>query len=157
MNDVGEFLAHAIKLEEEAAQRFSELADAMDSYGNAEVSGFFRQMAKFSRMHLEIARERSGFRDIPKLEPEAFRWPGGQSPESASAEGLHYMMTIDYAFDIALEGERAAHDFYAGVLDKTQDPEIRAMAEEFVTEEAEHVADLERWQARYAKSGNPAA
>jgi hypothetical protein len=32
-------------------------------------------------------------------------------------------------------------------LDSTDDPEIRALAKEFVGEEAEHVAELKKWIA----------
>lgn len=152
MDDIGAFLAYAIKLEEEAAARFSELADAMHTYGNSEVSEFFRRMAAFSRMHLSAARARAGFRDLPRLTPADFQWPEGQSPETASAEGMHYLMTLDYAFRIALESERAARQFYADVARTTEDPEVRSLAEAFAAEEAEHVTDLERWQARYTQN-----
>jgi hypothetical protein len=40
MNDVAEFLAYAIKLEEDAAARFSDLAESMKTYGNREVAEF---------------------------------------------------------------------------------------------------------------------
>ena len=65
METVEEFLAHAIQLEREAADRFSQLADAMESCGNREVAKLFRQLADYSRLHLADARLRSGFRDIP--------------------------------------------------------------------------------------------
>jgi rubrerythrin len=56
MNDVAEFLAYAIKLEEDAAARFSDLAESMKTYGNREVADFFGKMAHFSRLHLAEAR-----------------------------------------------------------------------------------------------------
>lgn len=150
MDDIGEFLAHAIQLEAEAATRFDELADAMTTYGNKEVAKFFRQMAEFSRMHLAEARARAGFRDIPEIAPGQFQWPEGESPEAQGGEGEHYLMTVDYALQLALESETRGRDFYQSVADKTNDPEVRAMALEFVAEESEHVAQLKVWIARQA-------
>ena len=46
---------------------------------------------------------------------------------------------------MALEAETAGLEFYRGVFDATEDPEIRVLAKEFVEEEQEHVAELERW------------
>ena len=70
MQSVEEFLAYAIKLEQEAALRFGQLADAMEAAGNREVGKLFRRLATASRAHLNEARARSGFRDIPDIEFE---------------------------------------------------------------------------------------
>ena len=149
MNSIEEFLANAVKLEEDAANRFSDLAETMRIYGNTEVAGFFAQMAEFSRMHLAEARARCGFRDVPKLNEETSPWADGESPEAASMAASHYLTTVESALDAALNSERAGLAFYADVAASTSDPEIRMMAESFAEEEAEHVAELERWRSRY--------
>lgn len=151
IDDVAEFLAHACALEEEAALRFADMAEAMKTYGNQDVAVFFGRMSEFSRLHLAEARLRSNFRDLPKLTPDAFKWPDGESPEAASMEGSHYLMTVEYALELALESEKRGQAFYASVAKETSDPEVRMMAEEFAAEEAEHVAELERWAVRYPK------
>lgn len=151
IHDPALFLAHACALEESAAARFSDLAEAMKTYGNQEVAAFFAKMAEFSRLHLADARKRSGFRDLPLLSDDEFQWPDGESPEATSMEASHYLMTVDYALDLALDSERRGQSFYAGVARTTIDPEVRMMAEEFAAEEADHVAQLERWVARYPK------
>ncbi len=152
IHDPALFLAHAVRLEEEAARRFADLAESMKIYGNTEVAAFFGQMAEFSRLHLADARERSQFRKVPDLAEGEFQWPdGGESPESASMEGSHYLMTPDYAMDLALDSEKRGHAFYAEVAKTTTDPEVRMMAEEFAAEEADHVAQLERWIERLPK------
>lgn len=153
INDPALFLAHACALEQDAANRFSDLSEAMKTYGNQEVAAFFGKMAEFSRLHLADARSRSSYRDIPDLAPEEFLWPDDESPEAASMEGSHYLMTVDYALELALDSEKRGQAFYAGVAAATTDPEVRMMAEEFAAEEAEHVAQLERWVARYPKQG----
>jgi rubrerythrin len=43
MESVEEFLAYSINLEQEAATRFGQLADAMESCGNREVGKLFRR------------------------------------------------------------------------------------------------------------------
>jgi rubrerythrin len=59
-------------------------------------------------------------------------------------------MTRLDALKTALQGERRGFDFYYSVAGTTKDPEIAAMAKEFVKEEAEHVEILERWIEREA-------
>lgn len=149
MNDIETFLAHAIRLEEEAAVRFDELADACTTYGNAEVAGFFRQMAEFSRLHLADARARGGFRTLPDLPPGDSIWPDGQSPEAAGYEATDPFVHVADALEIALQSEKNGLAFYAEIAETTTDPEIRAMAREFTEEEADHVTQLEAWIARH--------
>ncbi|MBB3263383.1 hypothetical protein FHW79_000979 [Azospirillum sp. OGB3] len=153
IHDPALFLAHACALEEDAANRFADLSEAMKTYGNADVAAFFAKMAEFSRLHLADARKRSAFRDVPVLAPGDFQWPDDESPEAASMEGSHYLMTVDYALELALDSEKRGHAFYADVAASTTDPEVRMMAEEFASEEAEHVAELERWIERFPKKG----
>ena len=62
METVEEFLAYAIRLEQEAALRFGQLADAMATAGNREVMELFRRLSEYSRLHLTDARARAGFR-----------------------------------------------------------------------------------------------
>jgi rubrerythrin len=152
MQSVEEFLAYAIKLEEEAMLRFGELADSMETYGNAEVGKLFRRLSEYSGMHMGDAKARAGFRKIPELASHEFHWPQGESPERAAIWGADPFLARDEALVIALEAEKAGLGFYAHVLETTTDPEIKALAKEFVEEEQEHVAELEKWIAA-GKSG----
>src|SRR3954471_21879303 len=136
-SDVAEFLAYAIKLEEDAAARFSDLAESMKTYGNREVAEFFGKMAHFSRLHLAEARKRAGFHKLPDMKPEDYIWPGDESPEATSMEGSHYLMSNEYALHLALDSEERGFAFYDNVARTTHDQEIRMMAEEFAIEEAE--------------------
>ncbi len=149
MESVENFLAHAINLEQEAADRFGQLADAMDSCGNREVSKLFRQLSDYSRLHLADARARSGLRDIPALKHDEFTWPGLESPEAAAIWATDPFIGREEALQIALDAETGAYDYYKSVLDTTQDPEISVLAKEFVDEESGHVAELRRWIAAH--------
>ena len=62
-----EFLAHAIALEGEAAERYHELADMMEAHRNDDVSMLFRDMVRFSTLHHDSIIERAGTIELPRL------------------------------------------------------------------------------------------
>jgi len=156
MNSVEEFLAYAIKLEEEATLRFDQLADAMQGYGNRDVGSLFRRLSDYSRLHLADARARAGFRDIPVMLPDAYKWPDLESPETAAIWAADPFLATSEALEIALTSETAGYEFYKSVRDSTSDPEIHALAAEFVIEEAEHVSWIEKWMEEERNKGKPA-
>jgi len=144
MNDVERFLAHAVRLEREAARRYEELVSAMQTAGNRELQQFFARMAHFSRLHLAEASSRAGFRDLPPLADDQYEWPDDISPETADWAGVDALMDIRAALTLALDGERRGHAYYAAIGAISTDPEVRRLAAEFAAEEAEHVAELEK-------------
>ena len=147
MESIEEFLAYAVKVEEEAALRFGQLADAMQSYGNREVAKLFRRLSEYSLLHLKDARVRSGFRDIPVMKPGEFVWPDLESPETAAIWATDPFIGESEALEVALAAETASYVYYSTIRDTTTDPEIRVMAAEFAEEESAHVAELQRWIA----------
>jgi rubrerythrin len=155
MDSVEEFLAYAIKLEEEATLRFGQLADVMQSYGNKDVGSLFRRLSDYSRLHLADARARSGFRDIPVMHPDAYKWPDVESPESAAIWAADPFLAKSEALDIALTSETAGYEFYKSMHDNTDDPEIRALAAEFAAEEIEHVNWIRQWIEDERNNGGP--
>jgi rubrerythrin len=144
MNDVERFLAHAVQLEREAARRYEDLSAAMGTAGNRELQAFFARMAHYSRLHLADATARGGFRDLPPLAPDEYEWPEGTSPETADWVGVDPLMGARAALDLALDGERRGHAYYATIAATTGDAELRAIASQFADEEAEHVQELEK-------------
>jgi len=154
MESVELFLAYSIKLEEEAALRFDQLADAMASAGNREVGKLFRRLADYSRLHMRTARDRSGFHELPKFKPGEFEWPDIESPETAAIWAADPFIGREQALQVALAAESASLAYYQGILDSTRDPQVRAFAKEFVEEETQHVAELERWLALHLR-GEP--
>ena len=59
-NSLPDFLAHAIAMEQEAADRYLELADMMEAHRNDAVSKVFRDMCRFSELHRDSIRARVG-------------------------------------------------------------------------------------------------
>ncbi|MEI6558713.1 MAG: ferritin family protein [Rhodospirillaceae bacterium] len=152
ISSVDEFLGYAIKVEEEAALHFDTLGTAMEAVGNTEVAQLFRQLAGYSRLHHQEALARAGSRDVTRFSPGNHVWPDFETPErTALWAGDADLSRLD-ALKAALHGERMGFEFYHMVAGSTTDPEIRAMARDFVKEEAEHVDLLERWIAREVAS-----
>lgn len=149
LSNVAQFLAHAIRLEHDAARRFEDLSRIMESAGNHEVERLLRRLAELSRLHLSSAMARGGFRELPQLSFDEFQWPDGVTPEAAGWRGVDAMLDVMGALQLALEGEQTGQAWYAGVARGAQDPEVLAMAREFAEEEAQHVSELQRWMVRY--------
>jgi rubrerythrin len=144
MQSVEEFLAHAIKLEQEAASRFGQLADAMEASGNREVGKLFRRLSHASRLHLAEARARAGFREIPQMEAGDYVWPDMESPETAAIWATDPLIGREQALEIALAAETAGLDYYKDILHNTDDPEIKVLARQFIEEETGHVTALQK-------------
>ena len=150
IKNLDQFLSFAVRVEEDSSIHYEELGAAMEECGNVEVAKLFKDMARYSRIHLQQARERAGSIDVTALFPPAYVWPDHATPErNALWHGDPDLSRLD-ALKTALQGERRGFDFYYSVWGTTKDPEIAAMANEFVKEEAEHVAILERWIEREA-------
>jgi len=141
------FLAYAVKVEEEASIHFDELGEAMEACGNAQAAALFRQLAGYSRLHLQDARSRASGHDIEALIPGDHVWPDLETPERSALWAGDPALSKRDALKAALEGERCGFEFYLHIAETSADPEIRAIAKEFVKEEAEHVEILERWIA----------
>jgi rubrerythrin/ferredoxin len=142
------FLAHAVKVEEDAALHFDNLAASMEACGNAEVGKLFRQLSGYSRLHLGQAKERCKGKDISAQIPADYVWPDHATPERTSLlAGDADLSRLD-ALRAALEGEKRGYDFYYSIAGTSKLDDVVATAKEFVQEEAEHVKVLEAWIAR---------
>ncbi|MFY9627669.1 MAG: 2Fe-2S iron-sulfur cluster-binding protein [Methylocystis sp.] len=148
INTLDEFLGYAVKVEEDAAIHFDELAAEMEGCGNHEVGKLFRQLAGFSRLHLAEAKSRAGSLDLSKSIPPDYVWPNQATPERTELWAADPTLTRLDGLKAALQGERRGYEFYRAVVATTKSKEVAAMAKEFVKEEAEHVKILEAWITR---------
>ncbi|MGK2924769.1 MAG: ferritin-like domain-containing protein [Lysobacterales bacterium] len=156
MTDLDTFLAYAVALEEEAAERHGELADMMDVHNNPEVAATFRKLAGYSRLHASEIRDHSRGADLPRIAPWDFCWETMEGPETAAIDEVNYLMNSARALEIAMRNERRAHDFYADISRDSPDAGVRALAAEFAEEEQEHLALLEIWLAKVPESADEA-
>lgn len=137
------FLAHAVALEQEAADRYLELADMMEAHHNGAVSTVFRDMNRFSEMHRDEIRARIGAIELPQLKSWEFRWHS--PPEMGGEEGFDYLIEAYHALQYARENEVRGMEYYRSVAEGAPDPEVRRLATDFANEEAEHVSALDKW------------
>lgn len=147
------FLAHAIALEHEAAERYLELADMMEAHRNDPVSELFRDMVRYSRMHRDSIIERAQGVTLPKLGSWQYRWR--HPPEAGGEEGFDPALNVHQALRYALDNEMRGLNYYASVGENTSDDEVRRLAAEFAAEETEHVQALEDWLARTPRPASP--
>jgi len=138
-----EFLAHALALEQEAAERYLELADMMESYRNDAVSSVFRDMHRFSLMHRDDIRKRVGAVELPQLRSWQYRWRS--PPEVGGEEAFDQALSPYQALQYARENELRAMQYYRSVAAASQDAELAGLAKAFADEELEHVEALQKW------------
>jgi len=148
IKSVEEFFGYAVKVEQDAAIHYDQLGAAMEKVGNAEVAKLFRQLADYSRLHLEEAKKRAGVINYNLHVPANYVWPDHATPERTDLWTGDPALSRLGALKAALLGERRGLEFYHSVAGFSKDPEIVKQAKEFVKEEAEHVEILERWIAR---------
>jgi rubrerythrin len=141
-----QFLAHAIALESEAADRYQELADMMEAHRNDEVSALFRDMVRYSRMHHDSIVERAASTVLPKIGPWEYLWR--TPPEAGGDEAFDYRIHPYDALLYARENELRAMYYYGEVARDASALEVRRLAAQFAAEETEHVAALDQWLAR---------
>jgi len=141
IDDVGEFLAHALEMEHESSANYAQLADSMEVHHNPEAAALFRRLAALSDEHAgRIAEQAHGIL-LPRIAPWAFKWdcPGGPEGGDCLHGDLSYQMTAAQALDLALSNESRGQAFYAHVAQTSNDAEVRRLAAEMAAEELEHL------------------
>lgn len=150
IESLAEFLAHALELEVESAERYRELADNMRVHNNLDVSELFSRLAHYGDTHAAEVQARAAGLQLPYISPWDFKWSCPEAPEAPCMEDAHYLMTKCQALELALHNEVRGRDFYAQVAQGSSDPQVQSAAAEMAAEEDTHVAMLREWIAREA-------
>jgi rubrerythrin len=140
---VPELLAHALAMETEAAERYGELADQMETHRKAAVAVIFRRLEIAERKHLVYLAERCKGMALPHYAPWDFKWRSNESPEAIDTGRVHYQLSVRDAIVLALEHERKATLFYDDIADTAQATDVIGLARQFADEEREHADWLE--------------
>lgn len=148
IESLAEFLAHALELEVESAERYRELADNMQVHNNLEVSELFRKLARYGDEHAAEVQARAAGLELPYISPWDFKWSCPEAPEAPCMEDTHYLMNKCQALQLALHNEIRGRDFYAQVAASSDDPAVKKAATEMAAEEDSHVAMLREWVTR---------
>ena len=126
----------AALIEEEAHERYLELADQMDKHRTPEAARFFRFMADNEAKHgAELAARR---RDLFGDEPRDVRRTMIFDVEAPDYDEARAFMTARQALDIAFRCERKAHTFFVEALPHIQDEQVKALFAELRDEEVHH-------------------
>lgn len=139
-----ELYAHAIAIEREAAERYSELAQRMQDEGRDELARVFETLADMESEHLQTLEARTLDVVLPPIPDSRYRWLEAGEPETAVRNLVYRLMTPRMALAIALQAEMRAQAFFEGVFMTCDDPALRALAREMAAEEQEHVLLIEQ-------------
>ena len=141
----------AILVEEEAEERYRELADNLEFHNTKEAAAFFRFMVTCEAKHGEelSAKRKELFGDQPVTVDRSQLW----DVEAPGYEAAKSFMTIQEALDVALAAETKAFEFFDGALPEVEDPEVRELFSELRQEEVEHM-QMVRQQMKKASDGD---
>ena len=139
-----ELYAHAIAIEREAAERYSQLAERMADEGREDLARVFDLLAREEAEHLEALERRTYGIRLPDIGEARYKWLDAGAPETAARELIYRLMTPRQALAIALHAEQRAQAFFEHVYWTSFDPALRALAREMAAEEREHAALIGR-------------
>ena len=142
-----EFMREALVMEVEAAQRYTELADAMETHNNPEVAVLFRKMAVIEGRHADQIMAEMGWTAIPAPRASA-SWGGFEAPETTSGDAVHYLMQPYHALELALAAEERAERFFARLARAATTATVRKAARQLQAEEREHVLLVRAWMKK---------
>jgi erythrin-vacuolar iron transport family protein len=136
----------AILIEDEARDRYGELADQMELHHTPEAALFFRQMAVNETRHgTELAMRRQAlFPTAARTVTREMLW----DVEAPGYESVTVFMSVRQAMVVALEAEIKAHDYFAAALEYVFDPDVKALFVELRNEEIEHQEMVRRGMAK---------
>jgi len=151
VTSLADLFAVAYQIEADAVERYDLLADQMATHNNPELVKVFRDLSRAEAIHRDEIRRQAGDIDVIAHAQRMAKWKQGESPEAASLDDAHYLMTPWHALQLALAAEQRALAFFKSVAETVKDSAIRKLADEFVEEEAEHVNLVHRLIRKYPR------
>jgi rubrerythrin len=136
----------AIAIEEEGSYYYEQLADWIGD-SNPEVSDFFRRMSVREKRHHDqvVALREKLFAGKPSSHAEKVSW-GVEAPDF---DAVPNDITLRQAFDVAMDSETRAHDFYASAIEYAADDQIAELFEGLRASEADHQRLLKEEMAKF--------
>jgi rubrerythrin len=144
IHSVEEFLAHALAIEREAAERYREFEAYFRDRGEEVLAGLCGNLARLEEEHFQLLLRQSRDRELPAIEAGRYQWLESGAPEAAARELFYRITNPRHLLEIALHGERQAQRFFEWVALTTPDAAVGALAREMAGEEEEHVAWVEQ-------------
>ena len=149
VESIEELFAIAQAMEQEAAIRYSEIADRLWREGDLRVAEVFERLAAEERGHLARVVEWSEKEKGKTPDPAQIRWRPPETFDDEGAETTDPRLLSAYrSLSMAVRNEERAFAFWSYVVAHAENPEIRLAAERMANEELEHVAALRRERRR---------
>jgi rubrerythrin len=126
----------AVLVEEEARDRYDELAEQMTQFRTPGAAEFFSKMVRIEelhRVHLQKKRE-TQFGNAPVTVKRGQLY----DVEAPDFDAARVFMTPRQALEAAMASEVKAHAFFVAALTTVKDPATRALFEELAAEELVH-------------------
>lgn len=152
LHTVEDLLSYAFALEQEACERYTDLAELMAAHNNHEVSGLFYKMAKLEQMHAYEIRALMEQKKIAEVSGIKYQWTSAEAPETTDPADLHYLMTPHQTLTLALHNEQRAHDFFDNIAKTSTDQETSQLAGKLAEEEVEHVNWVKEWLTKFPET-----
>jgi rubrerythrin len=143
-----EFMAQALQMELDAAQRYNEFADMMDVHNNPDVGAWFRKMAAVEGKHADHIMAQMGWSEVPTRFANAAALVGMDEVEAAASDELHYLMQPWHVLQLALAGEERAERFFAQMARAATNESVRQAAFALQQEEHDHVELVKAWMLK---------
>jgi erythrin-vacuolar iron transport family protein len=126
----------ATLIEEEARERYEELADQMELHHTPEAAKFFRFMASNEEKHrvVLLTRRTERFRDAPVAVKRNMLF----DVEAPDYDEARAFMTQRQALNVAMRAEKKAYEFFVAALPRIADEDVKALFQELRDEEIEH-------------------
>ena len=150
LESLDELFALANAMEEEAANRYTELAEDMRRQNKGALAEVFAHLAAAEREHVDSITRWSQSRRGKAPDPALVRW---EAPETFDAEtareiGTSRLATPYRALAMAVRNEGRAFAFWSYVAAYSKDSEIKQAAEAMAHEELGHVSTLRKERRR---------
>lgn len=129
-------LDFAILVEEEARDRYLELAEQMRQFHSPAPAALFEKMARNEELHRSelLARREATFAAQPSVVTRSMIFDV-EAPEYDEARAF---MTQRDAVRVALKSEVKAHEFFLGLAEKAEAGVIRTLFQDLAREELGH-------------------
>lgn len=136
----------AVLIEEEARDRYRELAEQLATHDTPEVADFFTRMARIEEHHRSelLERRQTLFGSAPSRVDRSNLFDV-EAPEYEQARAF---MGVRQALETVLAAEVKAHVFFSEALPRVKDPQSKALFEELREEEVQHQAMVKAELAR---------
>ena len=141
-------MSTALAIELEAAERYGELADVMETHNNREVAALFRRMQAIEGLHADAIRAEMGWTGAA---PPGAALAEPEGPETPAYDDVHYLMQPYHALAVALAAEERALRFFTDLARVATVDSVRAAALRLADEEREHVELVREWMRKVPK------